>query len=180
MKNEQSSWVPTNPAYDPNKPMQIGGQAVLEGVMMRAPGSVATAVRRSDGSIVVRQQPFTSLIEKHKSLNIPVVRGAVGLLDMLYLGIQTLNWSGEIAMMDVPADKTKLNGNGKANHTAKKQTKTGLILSLVVALLVGLAIFFFTPLYVTTELFHLEQTAFAFNLVAGAIRIILFLAYLLT
>ena len=179
MKKEQSSWVPTNPAYDPDKPMQIGGQAVLEGVMMRAPGSVATAVRRSDGSIVVRQEPFRSLTEKHKFLNIPVVRGAVGLVDMLYLGIQTLNWSGEIAMMDLPPDKGKSNGNGTGNHTPKKQSKTGLMISLAVALVAGLAIFFFTPLYITTEVFRLEQTAFAFNLVAGAIRIVIFLAYLL-
>jgi len=178
-EKDQSTWVPTNPAYDPNKPMQIGGQAVLEGVMMRAPGSVATAVRRSDGSIVVKQQPFISLVEKHKVLNLPVIRGAVGLIDMLYLGIQTLNWSGEIAMMDVQKDQAKTNGNGtRKTRPPKNQTRASLILSLVFALVFGLGIFFVTPLFVTTKVFQLEQNALAFNLVAGGIRIVFLLAYL--
>jgi uncharacterized protein YqhQ len=176
---DRSTWIPTNPAYNPDKPMQIGGQAVLEGVMMRAPGSVATAVRRSDGSIVVKQQPFVSLVEKHKILNVPIVRGAVGLIDMLYLGIQTLNWSGEIAMMDIESTRRKSNGNG--NGIAKrssKDSKLGLVIALVTALVIGIGIFFVTPLFVTTKFFHLEQDAFSFNLVAGAIRIGILMAYL--
>jgi len=160
--------------------MQIGGQAVVEGVMMRAPGSVATAVRRANGSIVVKQQAFTSLTEKYKFLNVPILRGAVGLIDMLYLGIQTLNWSGEVAMMDLPEKKNGSNGNGTPAKTPrKKQTNLGLILSLVLALGLGLAIFFVAPLFITTKVFQLEQTAFAFNLVAGIIRIAMFLVYLL-
>jgi hypothetical protein len=55
-EKQNSSWVPTNPLYDPSKPMQVGGQAVIEGVMMRAPGSVATAVRRANGDIVVKRK----------------------------------------------------------------------------------------------------------------------------
>jgi uncharacterized protein YqhQ len=180
-QRDQSTWVPTNPAYDPNKPMQIGGQAVLEGVMMRAPGSVATAVRRMDGSIVVKQQPFVSFIERYRYLNIPIIRGAVGLVDMLYLGIQTLNWSGEIAMMDVQGQQAKSNGNGTTvQKPPKVQTKTSLILSLVIALAFGLGIFFVAPLLITTKIFQLEQSAFSFNLVAGGIRIAMLLVYLLT
>ncbi len=177
---EQDSWIPTNPAYDPDKPMQIGGQAVLEGVMMRAPGSVATAVRRANGSIVVKQHAFVSITEKHKWLNLPVLRGAVGLIDMLYLGIQSLNWSGEVAMMDARTDENKKNGNGTNREAvSKKPNNLGLALSLLLALLFGVGIFFVTPLLVTTKLFHLEQTAFAFNLVAGTIRIALLLGYLI-
>jgi uncharacterized protein YqhQ len=178
-KDGGSSWVPTNPAYDPDKPMQIGGQAVLEGVMMRAPGSVATAVRRADGSIVVKQQKFVSLVEKHKLLGLPVVRGAIGLLDMMYLGIQTLNWSGEIAMLDDSDSKAKSNGNGTSgSQTPKKKTSMALALSLGLALVVGIGVFFVLPLVLTTEVFHLDQTAFAFNLIAGGIRIGILLVYL--
>jgi uncharacterized protein YqhQ len=178
---KHSSWVPTNPAYDPNKPMQVGGQAVIEGVMMRAPGSVATAVRRQDGSIVVKQQPFVSFIERYKFLSVPILRGAVGLIDMMYLGIQTLNWSGEVAMMDIQGQTAKSNGNGAGVQKAPKaQTKIGLVLSLIVALALGLGIFFVTPLLITTKVFNLEQSAFAFNLVAGGIRIAMLLIYLLT
>lgn len=148
--------------------------------MMRAPGSVATAVRRSNGSIVVKQEAFVSFIDKYKFLNIPIVRGAIGLIDMLYLGIQTLNWSGEIAMMDVYGKQTKTNGNGaNVKKLPKTQSKTGLVISLVLALAFGLAIFFVAPLLITTKVFQLEQTAFAFNLAAGGIRIAMLLAYLL-
>ncbi|HTP13137.1 MAG TPA: DUF1385 domain-containing protein [Bacteroidota bacterium] len=177
-KTDRSTWVPTNPDYDPEKPMQIGGQAVLEGVMMRAPGSVATAVRRANGSIVVKHQPFVSLVEKYRMLKLPVVRGAVGLIDMLYLGIQTLNWSGEIAMMDIEPNKAKSNGNGTPSKKNSQNSKLGVVLALVVALVVGIGVFFVTPLFVTTKLFHLEQDAFSFNLVAGGIRIAILLAYL--
>jgi uncharacterized protein YqhQ len=127
----------------------------------------------------VKQEPFVSFIERYKFLNVPIVRGAVGLIDMLYLGIQTLNWSGEIAMMDVRKQDGKSNGNGTNGQSVpKKQSKTGLILSLVLALAFGLGIFFVTPLLITTKVFQLEQRAFAFNLVAGGIRITMLLVYL--
>ena len=104
-KEVKQEWVPTNPDYDPNKPMQVGGQAVIEGVMMRAPGAVATAVRRANGEIVVHKQLYRSVTERYKWLNVPILRGAVGLIDMMYLGIRTLNFSAEIAMLDVEPEK---------------------------------------------------------------------------
>ncbi|HWP83079.1 MAG TPA: DUF1385 domain-containing protein [Bacteroidota bacterium] len=174
--NPQSSWVPTNPKYDPNKPMQIGGQAVLEGVMMRAPGSVATAVRRADGRITVKAEPFTSLVEKFKLLNIPVIRGAVGLVDMMYLGIKTLNWSAEVGMMDLE-EKERSEKNGQ-NKAPKKPSSITLIATLIFALTLAIGIFFVTPLVITTFVFRFEQQAFEFNLTAGVIRIAILLAYL--
>lgn len=178
-KTKQSPWTPTNPQYDPNKPMQIGGQAVMEGVMMRAPGSVATAVRRANGEIVVKQEKFKSLIERFKLLNIPIVRGAIGLIDMMYLGIKTLNWSAEIAMMDLEIEeaKKKSKTNGQEGKP-KKQSTVALVATLVVALAIGIAIFFVTPLVITTYVFQIEQKAFEFNLTAGVIRILILLAYL--
>ncbi len=173
---KKSSWVPTNPNYDPNKPMQIGGQAVIEGVMMRAPGSVATAVRRSNGDIVVEKEPFVSWVEKFGFSKIPVVRGAIGLIDMMYLGIKTLNFSAEIAMMD---EAQKGRGNGRADDIKRKtQSNLTIVGSLILALAVGIGIFFITPLVLTTKLFRLEQNAFEFNLTAGIIRIAILLGYL--
>lgn len=176
---EQSSWVPTNPLYDPKKPMQVGGQAVIEGVMMRAPGSVATAVRRANGDIVVKKDSFVSLNEKFKMLNVPVLRGAIGLIDMMYLGIKTLNYSAEIAMMDLEAQEASKKGNGQVEEKKPKgQSTLALVGTLIVALALGIAIFFVTPIVVTTKVFHFEQTAFEFNLVAGVIRIFILLGYL--
>ena len=160
--------------YDPAKPMQVGGQAVIEGVMMRAPGSVATAVRRANGDIVVKQEKYASVIEKYKILNLPVLRGAIGLIDMMYLGIKTLNYSAEIAMLDIEDKDHPSNGNGEQ----KPQSKLALAGTLVLALALGVAIFFVLPIFVTTKVFHFEQSAFEFNLVAGLIRITILLGYL--
>jgi uncharacterized protein YqhQ len=175
---QSSSWVPTNPSYDPSKPMQIGGQAVIEGVMMRAPGSVATAVRRQDGSIAVRKEPYASFGEKYGLSKIPVVRGAVGLVDMMYLGIKTLNFSAEVAMRDNEAAAAKKNGTAAKAGQGRGQSKTALAVTLAIALTVGIAIFFVTPLVLTTMLFDVERTAVAFNVTAGVIRIGILIVYL--
>ena len=174
---KRSSWIPTNPNYDPNQPMQIGGQAVIEGVMMRAPGSVAKAVRRANGQIIVQKMSFHSLVERWGLRNVPIVRGAIGLIDMLYLGMKTLNWSAEIAMLDLEGPKSSNNGR-RLDGEPRQQSTVTLVATLVVALAIGITVFFVAPLYLTTHLFHLEQSAFAFNLVAGTIRITMLLCYL--
>ncbi len=161
--------------------MQVGGQAVIEGVMMRAPGSVATAVRRANGQIVVQHQEYKSVTEKYKWLNVPILRGAVGLIDMMYLGIKTLNFSAEIAMLDVETEKIKKNGKASENNSenrTKTQSKLALVATLVFALALGISVFFVVPLYLTTKVFAIEQTAMMFNLVAGAIRITILLLYM--
>jgi uncharacterized protein YqhQ len=180
-ENEKQEWVPTNPDYDPNKPMQVGGQAVIEGVMMRAPGSVATAVRRANGQIIVQQQKYKSVTETYKWLNVPVLRGAIGLIDMMYLGIKTLNFSAEIAMLDIESDKEKDKNAAKRNGSEQKSkppSKLAMIGTLILALALGVGIFFILPLYLTTKVFAIEQTAVAFNLTAGAIRISILLLYM--
>ncbi|RPI06753.1 MAG: DUF1385 domain-containing protein [Ignavibacteriae bacterium] len=182
MQNQENKeWIPTNPDYDPNKPMQVGGQAVIEGVMMRAPGSVATAVRRANGQIVVQQQSYKSVTEKYRWLNVPILRGAVGLVDMMYLGIKTLNFSAEIAMLDAETEEAKSNGRKDKKDSKgkdKSPSKLALVASLIFALAVGIGIFFILPLYLTTKVFAIEQTAVAFNIVAGAIRISILLLYM--
>ena len=158
--------------FDPNQPIQVGGQAVIEGVMMRAKGMIATAVRRASGEIVIKKQPFTSLIEKYPRLNVPIIRGAVGLVEMMYIGISTLNYSAEIAMED-EAEK-----NGKDKKEKKPQNKGMLALTLLFSLALGIGIFFFIPLYAATQLFDVQQKPFEFNVLAGAIRITILLTYL--
>ena len=182
MQNQENKeWIPTNPDYDPNKPMQVGGQAVIEGVMMRAPGSVATAVRRANGQIIVQYQSYKSVTEKYTWLNVPILRGAVGLIDMMYLGIKTLNFSAEIAMLDAETKEAKSNDKTDGTNSKSKtktQSKLALVATLVFALALGIGIFFVVPLYLTTKVFAIEQTAIAFNLVAGAIRITILLLYM--
>lgn len=161
--------------FDVNKPMQVGGQAVLEGVMMRAPGMVATAVRRSDGEIVVRKEPHVSMAERNSIFKLPILRGAVGLVEMMVIGVRTLNYSAEVAMED-ESKKDGLNGSNRSKKQSSDSIKLGV--TVVVSLLIGIAVFFVTPLAVTTWLFDVDQEAFWFNLTAGLIRIALLLGYL--
>jgi len=168
---------PYNLKFDPNNPLQVGGQAVIEGVMMRGPGRIATAVRRADGSIVVQKREYRSLAQRYPVFKLPVLRGAVGLIEMLFIGIETLNFSGEVAMLDLQREKRK-NGNGAAPKPALKKSNIRLALTVLFSLAAGVAIFFVTPLFITTRLFNVEQDAFGFNLIAGAIRLTILLGYL--
>lgn len=158
--------------FNPDKPIQVGGQAVIEGVMMRAKGMIATAVRRANGEIVIKKQPFNSFTEKYPALNVPIVRGAVGLIEMMYIGISTLNYSAEIAMED-EAEK-----NGEEKKANKPKSKLALTATLIVSLALGIGIFFFLPLFAATQLFDVAQRPLEFNLVAGGIRIAILLGYL--
>lgn len=158
------------------QPFAVGGQAVIEGVMMRTPKAVATAVRRANGSIVVRYDSYTSITERVRWFKFPILRGAVGLLEMMMLGIRTLNWSADVAMKD---EILKNNGSTAKTQKAFNDSTWLLALTVLAALGIALIVFMAFPLYVTTAFFSIEQTAFAFNLVAGSIRVILLLLYLL-
>jgi len=162
--------------FDPDKPMQVGGQAVIEGVMMRAPGRIATAVRRSSGQIIVKKRDYASLAEKNKIFKLPVLRGAVGLVEMMAIGIDTLNFSTEIAMQDIEAKQGK---NGQAAKKNRPASNLRLAVTVILALVLGIGVFFVTPLLVTTKLFNVEQTAFWFNLIAGFIRLGILVLYLI-
>lgn len=144
--------------------------------MMRAPGKIATAVRRTNGDIVVRKRDYKSLGEKNKIFKLPILRGAVGLIEMMFVGIETLNFSAEIAMHDLEL-KDRIDGQ----ELKKKKTASNLRLALTVifALILGIAIFFVTPLFVTTKLFNVEQDAYWFNIIAGVIRLSILLVYLM-
>ncbi len=150
-------------------PTLLGGQAVIEGVMMRFGGSVATAVRRADGTITVKRESYVPLAERHRWIGLPVIRGAVGLIEMLAVGIRSLNFSAEAALEDAEPGTVK---KGK-----KRDATLGLTLAL--SLLAGLALFFALPLWVATAAFDVSQNPIWFNLVAGAIRVAIFLAYLI-
>jgi uncharacterized protein YqhQ len=156
----------------------LGGQAVIEGVMMRGPKSVATAVRRADGEIVLHVESFVPLAQRSKLWSLPLFRGAGGLVEMLALGIRMLNFSAEIALADSPGSKG--NGDGGKAH-ASTATKDALRLGVTVIFSLALAgaLFIVAPLYITTALLDATQSPFTFNLVAGGVRLLIFLGYLL-
>ncbi len=158
--------------YDDSVDMNVGGQAVIEGVMMRSPEAIATAVRLPDGTIELKKRAYISFVKRHKYFNIPVIRGAVSFFEMLVIGLETLNWSADIQM--------KYEDKGKNRETTRWSSFLNTLMlggTFVLAFSMALGIFFALPIYVAT-LLGLSKGAFLFNLVAGIIRITLFLIYI--
>jgi uncharacterized protein YqhQ len=153
----------------------VGGQAVIEGVMMRSPRRIATAVRKPDRNIFTKNDPYVALSKRHKLLNIPVFRGALSFFEMLIIGLKALNFSADVALEEVQrAEK----GNDW-HRTRGERVKDGLILAGIIVFAFGLAtgLFFALPLFLT-EVMGLSKHAVSFNVVAGIIRASFFLAYL--
>jgi uncharacterized protein YqhQ len=142
----------------------VGGQAVLEGVMMRVPGAYATAIRDSRGTIQTDRHEFISKTELYPILKIPLLRGIVGLFESLKIGYSTLQWSADIITDD---------------QQAKQVGKLSDILLTVFSILVALSLFFVIPIGLTSWLFDRDQDAFIFNLISGSFRVIFFISYLL-
>jgi uncharacterized protein YqhQ len=147
----------------------VGGQAVIEGVMMRVPGAYATAIRKPDGQILVDRQDFSSLTERITWLKKPLFRGVISLFESLKIGFKTLQLSADIAI--------EAENQGK-EQDQKPENK--LVSTLMTLLAFGLAIglFIVLPLFLTTKLLNIERRAFTFNLVSGSFRILFFLIYL--
>jgi len=167
-------------------PKHVGGQAVIEGVMMRAPGGVAICVRRENGSIATRSFPYISRTEQRKALGIPIVRGAVALIEMLTLGIQALTWSAQVAA-ESEEQRTKdqrtttknevqtTNGKGEEGK-GKRGAEAAVAFTLVIALAIGIGFFFYLPLLLSGIVVG-QGNQVVFNLVAGLIRVVFFLGY---
>ena len=85
----------------------VGGQAVIEGVMMRSPHAYAVAVRRRNGEIVFKGEPLPSLAEKYPALKLPILRGAATLIHSMLLGIKALNFSATVSMGDAEEEASK-------------------------------------------------------------------------
>ena len=153
----------------------VGGQAVIEGVMMRSPHSYAVAVRQPSGTIAVMQDYLERPSEKHRWLKWPVLRGLGTLGQALALGIRALRYSAEQALEEP----------GKKTEPAKKKGEvSNWMLVLNIAFSLGFFLFFykFLPLYLTTEAkgyFPRIENPLLFNLVDGTIRIVLFLGFLI-
>ncbi len=148
----------------------VGGQAVIEGVMMRGRDFVACAVRNPAGEIVLKKEPFHSVLGRLKMKKAIIIRGAIGLVETMYLGIRILSYSAEVAM---PEEEKK---KGKKNGTGLKE-KIGMGLTMVLAFVIGLGLFFYLPL-ILTEMTPGTEGSIAFNLVDGLFRLIIFLLYI--
>jgi len=143
------------------KRFNYGGQAVIEGVMMRGLSVVVTAVRRPGGGIALDTQLLPS-ISTSRARRVPLIRGILVLIETMVLGIKSLVYSAEVSMEE---EEEKLSGRA-----------TGGIVAGSIAFAV--AVFFIAPLFLTRILDNYIESSIVFHLVEGFIRMAIFLAYL--
>ncbi|MBI5656875.1 MAG: DUF1385 domain-containing protein [Geobacter sp.] len=149
--------------------INIGGQAVIEGVMMRAPRALAIAVRRPNGEIAVRKEEVVPLSERFPVVKLPIVRGAVALFQSLIVGVKALNFSANEAIAEEDEE-----GGEK-----KELSSWAMAGTMTVAFGFGILLFFIMPLYLTKLLVPvIGDSNIVFNLVDGVIRVLVFLIYI--
>src|SRR5436305_1298834 len=162
------------PALEGGEETLVGGQAVLEGVMMRTPHAWGIAVRKESGEMVSHSEPIERPSEKHKWMGWPVVRGVVTLGYAMMLGFRALKFSANVALQEV---------TGSANAKPEEKIEiSGWMATMNIILSLGFFIVFykFLPLLAATGLKHAFPALgnlVLFNLVDGAIRIGLFLLF---
>jgi uncharacterized protein YqhQ len=157
--------------------IRVGGQAVIEGVMMRSPRSMAIAVRRPGGDLVIREQPWVSLWERLRFLKWPLLRGSVVLIESLVNGIQALSFSANRAAESEP--RSEAAGEAPSGDALGSAAIAGTI---ALALALGIVLFVVVPHALTQAIAGWTHGQFsvrsvAFHGIDGAIKIVLFLAY---
>ena len=144
---------------------QVGGQAVIEGVMMRGVSFWSLAVRRPDDTIGVHDYPLTSWMVRFPVLKTPVVRGVVALVESLVIGIKALTQSANESM-GMPEEEVAPLGKKEIGFT------------LVIALAFAIGLFFVAPLLLTGLFRSWLGTGFVFWLIEGCVRVGIFLGYI--
>ena len=155
------------------KSSNIGGQAVLEGIMMRNGGKYSVAVRKADGEIAVDVQDYKSIIPWKTPLKIPFIRGIFNFVDSLVLGMKTLTYSAgffedeeeEILTEEVAAKR-------------EKTDKTIMNLTVVFAVVIAVAIFMVLPYFLSSIVERYTSSRMLMTISEGAIRLAIFLLYI--
>src|SRR3954471_20682461 len=155
---------PDSPDAEPLRAVRdapVGGQAVLEGVMMRGVSTWAVAVRKPDGMIDVQSFPLVSWLKRHRYLRLPLVRGVVALVESLKIGLQALGISTNAQLAD---DEQEVSSGAWAGTVA-------------FSLILAIGIFFLLPVGITSIFRHSIGSGIEFVMIEKAIRLSIFVGY---
>jgi len=181
------------PALESGEETLVGGQAVLEGVMMRSPHAWAIACRKPSGEVVTMSEPLERPSEKHKWMGWPIIRGVMTLGYAMTLGYRALRFSANVAIEDIMQEDGKKQSSSQGVQTVKPEPtqqgreKAASISSWLAAVNIVISIAFFIfmykyiPLLAATELKKIDPALggrIIFNLVDGVIRLGLFLLFI--
>lgn len=154
----------------------VGGQALIEGVMMRSPNFITAAVRKTGGDIKMKEQNFQSVGRRIRFFGVPLVRGVVNLFEMMVIGMKMLNYSAKESI-DEEDDLEETATAGQKLFMA-----VSFALSIVVALAMSLFLFKFLPLWITNWMSGvfplLDENYLVFNLMDGVLKTVFFIVYI--
>ncbi len=161
----------------------IGGQAVMEGVMMRGPETIATAVRKPDKEIIVDTQPIGK-VRKSKILRFPIIRGCVNFVDSLIIGIKALMFSAKF--FDIEDDGTPIEQEPSKFEAwldkklgSEKAFNVLIYLSVIFSICLSVGLFMLLPAYLASFVEKIWDNHYLYIATEGAVRLTLFVLYLL-
>ena len=155
------------------KSSNIGGQAVLEGIMMRNGGKYSVAVRKSDGEIAVDVQDYHSIIPWRTPLKIPFIRGIFNFLDSLVLGMRTLMYSASFFEEEEGEELTEAEAAKQ-----EKQEKMIMYVTMAAAVVIAAALFMVLPYFLSSFVEKHTSSRAAMTIFEGVIRVAIFLLYI--
>ena len=154
----------------------VGGQAIIEGVMMRGSKGLATAIRTPNGKIEVKVKKTKPITKKYKILNIPIIRGAATLIDSLMIGINTLNYSASFFEDDEKESKFDIWLKGKLGD--KRANDFIITITMMFSLLVAAGLFLGVPTAIASLFKNIGLSTIILNLIESSIRISILILYM--
>ena len=159
------------------KHFDVGGQAVMEGVMMRSPTATAVTVRRPDGTMVTKLTPFVPLKEKHPWMGKPFIRGIINMGTMLYYGMSTLEDSTKmLGMLDEEPTKFE---KWLAKKLGKGVDKIIMGMAIVLAVILSVGLFMALPAFVENLLKNAGMSSIGYTLISGLLKVALLVGYMI-
>lgn len=157
----------------------IGGQALMEGILMRGPEKESVVVRKPDGELVEKVEPVTSLKDKYPILGWPIIRGSVNFITSMVNGTKALMYSAEFLPEEEQGEPDKLDEWLNAHLPAEKAQKAIIAIAVVFGLALSVGLFILLPTVLAGLVEPFIGNGILRNLIEGIIRIIIFLAYML-
>ena len=156
----------------------IGGQAVIEGVMMRNKDKYAVAVRKPDNNIEVSVKNCTNPAGKYRFLKLPIIRGIFSFIDSLVVGMSTLSYSASFYEDDEPdAKENKKPKKVKSKEQEEKEEKVMMTFTIILSIVMAVAIFMIAPYYVSRLFAAFIKNDTAVILIEGMVRLVFFIVY---
>ena len=156
----------------------IGGQALIEGILMRGPEDVAIAVRQENGEIVLKKEKLNTLGMRYKFFRLPFIRGIVSLIESLIFGIEALMYSAEFFEESFEEKEKKETFLDRIFKDKKEDVE--IVFTLLISLILAIILFVLLPSLITNMFSKAIKSSFIMNLLEGLVRIGIFLIYVVS